>query len=86
VKSEYWAAGGPTAAHAPAPARIGIAAGGELDCPWHGRISIDRCRTCRFVQGTLEEPEVEILCGFGHGAPLRHAVQVPADPAPDEPR
>jgi hypothetical protein len=54
-----------------APARIAVEAGWEVGCPWHGRIVIDRCRACPFLQGTLDGPDLLILCGFAHGAPLR---------------
>lgn len=56
--------------HDLAPAHIRIAAGRELICPWHGRIDVERCRVCPLLQGTIDGPDVEILCGYGHGAPL----------------
>lgn len=56
-----------------APAHISIAAGWELSCPWHGRIEVARCRSCPFLQGMLDGPDLQVLCGFGHGAPLRRA-------------
>jgi hypothetical protein len=70
--------GRPMATLGPAPARIAIEAGWELSCPWHGRITFDRCRDCPFLQGTLEGPEIAVLCGFGHGAPIHRGGGVPA--------
>lgn len=55
----------------PAPAPIRVEAGWELSCPWQGRVDLDRCRRCPFLQGTLEGADLEVLCGFAHGAPLR---------------
>ena len=69
-----------------APARIAVEAGREVRCPWHGRVGIDRCRSCMFLQGTLDGPDVVILCGFAHGAPLRRPSRVRAsagDPGAD---
>jgi len=53
-----------------APARIPVEAGWELSCPWHGRVDIDRCCACPFLQGTFDGADLEILCGFARGAPL----------------
>jgi hypothetical protein len=68
-----------------APARIAVEAGWELSCPWHGRISVDRCRDCPLLQGLLEGPEVAVLCGFGHGAPIHRGGGVPSVAVRPEP-
>jgi hypothetical protein len=57
-----------------APGQIVIEAGGELSCPWHGRVEAERCGSCPFLQGMLDGPD-RILCGFGHGAPLRRRTE-----------
>ena len=59
-----------------APAHVAIEAGMELNCPWHGRVDISRCRSCSFLQGTLDGPYPVVLCGFAHGAPLRRPHRV----------
>ena len=59
-----------------APARIPVEAG-RVGCPWQGRNAVDRCHACRFLQGTLDGPDLLILCGFAHGAPLRHRLRTP---------
>jgi hypothetical protein len=60
-----------------APMPIVIEAGWEVSCPWHGRVTVERCRDCCFLQGTLEGPDPRILCGFGHGAPLHRTNRRP---------
>jgi hypothetical protein len=60
----------------PAPARIDVEAGWELNCPWHGRITVDRCWDCPYLQGTFEGPDIAVLCGFGHGAPIHRPSRV----------
>jgi hypothetical protein len=57
--------------HDSPPAQVLVEAGGQLSCPLHGRIAIDRCRACPFLQGALEDVDLEILCGFAHAAPIR---------------
>lgn len=56
-----------------APAHIGVE-GGRVSCPLRGRVALDACRRCAFLQGTLDGPDVVILCGFGRGAPLRRTL------------
>jgi predicted RNA-binding Zn-ribbon protein involved in translation (DUF1610 family) len=67
-----------------APARIAVEAGWELSCPWHGRVNIDRCRSCTFLQGTLDGPDLVVLCGFAHEAPLRRPLRVRASAGAQE--
>jgi hypothetical protein len=69
-----------------APAQIAIEAGWELSCPWHGRIAVDRCCACPFLQGTLDGPDLQLLCGFGRGSPLRRASTLAVLPAEGQQR
>ena len=54
-----------------APARIRIGASGVVGCPLNGPATLDGCRWCTFLQGSLDGPDPSILCGFAHGAPIR---------------
>lgn len=58
------------ATRTPAPAHLPVEDGTNVECPWHGPRTLDGCRDCAFLQGTLDGPDVEVLCGYGRGAPL----------------
>jgi len=64
-----------TADYQAAPSQLVADGGFVSDCPLAGRMRLDRCRACRYHQGTLEDGDLLVLCGFTHGAPLRRPAE-----------
>ena len=58
-----------------APSQHLVEGGLVPDCPLAGPMRVHRCIACRFHQGTLENGDLVILCGFMHGAPLRRPAE-----------
>ena len=46
------------ATRTPAPAHLPVEDGTNVECPWHGPRTLDGCRDCAFLQGTLDGPDV----------------------------
>jgi len=60
-----------TAIRGPAPARIRVDNWPVVNCPRRRPTDLAQCLACRLLQGIMDTGDLEILCGYQRGAPLR---------------